>query len=358
MFYKRYLLKLCALLVLIPFMASCDNGPVFEKEKECSVKVMFSFKKHRQALHSAPENALDVFESTVGSVHLFVYDAQTDELVFEKTEKTANLKTAAELSLGAGSERCFMPVALSPGKYRFIAWCGLDESDSNNAFMLDTETTRAGYFHCHVKRSEKTGHPVNDAKYESIYHGAAHSVEISRIDDKTVIPVELTKNNNDIAVWVQHTSAAFAEGDYEVVYTDSNGSMKFEDNTMGEPERLEYHPHSTSLLSASTEYNGSMVEAGALVAHLSTSRLMEAHKNDARLEVRNREGKTLFSIPFIKYLLEMQTFTSDGQYYLDCEDTYNCSFYISGEREDNGTWVPGMIIINNWVMVPGQNENV
>ena len=108
-------------------------------------------------------------------------------------------------------------------------------------------------------------------------------------------------------------------------------------------------------MTSSTEYNGSLVEAGALVAHISTARLMAAHQKDARLEVRNREGNTVFSIPFIQYLLEMQTFTSDGQYYLDCEDTYQCSFYLTGE---NGLWMPARIIINNWVRVPDQTGSI
>lgn len=97
------------------------------------------------------------------------------------------------------------------------------------------------------------------------------------------------------------------------------------------------------------------METGALVAHLSTSRLLASHKDDARLEVRSKEGDVVFSIPFIKYLLNMQMLSSDDQYYLDCEDTYNCSFYLSGE---NGAWLPSTIIINNWVVVPQQQDNL
>lgn len=360
---KSFLLSI-AIIGSIFGLSSCNDSFIFEGEGDCasSTSVQFVFKKHRQALHSVPGRESDAFYSTVSSVHLFVFDETTDELVFEKIEKTENLKSAAELGYGTGTDRCYLPLDLKPGKYRMVAWCGLDESDHNNAFNLTDGSRALRYKECSVKFDGDMSRPVSHEKYESIYHGSLGSVEITANNgENRVFPIALTKDNNDIAVYVQHTSASFAEGDYTVVYTDANGSMHFDDNSLTSTDKLEYHPHSTSILTSSTEYNGDKVEPGALVAHISTSRLMNANKNDARLEVRDREGRTVFSIPFIQYLLEMQTFTSDGQYYLDCEDTYNCSFYLSGDngKDESGEyWVPARIIINNWVKVPDQNENV
>ena len=340
--------------------SSCDNSFIFEQEGDCSPRVQFIFKKHRQALHSLDGRASDAFYSAVGSVHLFVYDAESGELVFEKAENTENLSSASDLRIGSGTDRCFMPVDLQPGTYRFVAWCGLDETGHNNAFMLqedDSSESRGSlaprYGHCRVKLATP-GFPVHDEKYDALYHGVAGKVTVGD-EGNQIIPIELTKDTNEISVWVQHATHTFSEGEYEVVYADANGMMHFEDNSMKSPERLEYKPHTTSLLTSETEYNGSTVEAGALVAHISTSRLMDANSRDARLEVRNREGKTVFSIPFIKYVTQMQTFTSDAQYYLDCEDTYNCSFYLTGEE---GAWMPARIIINHWVIVPDQNSEL
>lgn len=342
------------LMLALVGLASCEDGPVFEKEGDCSAKVQFVFKKHRHALYSLPGKETDAFYSAVESVHLFIYDAQTGELVFEKTEKTDNLKSAVDLKLGTQSEKCYLPVDLKAGKYRLVAWCGLDENDSNNAFRLveDGVGTKGGYAHCEVRRPD--GEPYKAEKYQNLYHGRVEEVTVDNRGNQ-VIPIELTKNNNDIAVWVQHTTQTFSDGDYEVVYTDANGTMHFHDNSMTDASRLQYRPHATSLLTASTEFNGSVMETGALVAHISTARLMEAHRNDARLEVRDREGRTVFSIPFIDYVLRLQTLTGDGQRYLDCEDTYNCSFYLSGDTQINGQWMPAMIIINNWVVVPDQS---
>lgn len=342
-------------MIMLGGATSCDNHLVYEDEGDCTPKVQFVFKKHRQALQAINGRATDAFYSTVGSIHLFIYNIETGELVLDKTEKTQNLKSASELNLGANNDKCYMSIDIAPGKYRIVAWCGLDENNQNNAFSLSKGNTRAPYTECSVKRSEQTGQPLHTEKYESLYHGMVSEVEISYYPNGQIIPLELTKDNNDIAVWVQHTSQTFAEGDYEVVYTDANGSMRFEDNTVTAGSPLEYRPYATSLLTANTEYNGSEMETGALVAHISTARLMEAHKDDAKIEVRTKEGQTVFSIPFIKYVLQLQTFTNDGQYYLDCEDTYNCSFYLTGESD---TWMPACIIINNWVVVPEQNSTI
>ena len=333
--------------------ASCES--IFEQETDCSTKFRFEFRKHRQALQSVNGKAADVFDSEVRTVHLFVFDAVTGEPVVEQFATTDRLRTEAELKLGSGTQRSLLPVDLAPGRYRIVAWCGLDENDGNNAFELSGPGSRAGFGYdaCRI-RLNAARQPVNDDKYEAVYHGCVADVTVSGTGQ--VVPVELTKDTNEIAVWIQHTSATFAEGDYEVVYTDANGTMRFDDNSPAGGDRLEYRPHTTSTLTTSMEYNGEMIEAGALVAHLSTARLMAAGRDDARLEVRDRDGATLFSIPFIRYLLEMQTFTSDEQYYLDCEDTYNCSFYLFAG--DGGSWMPSMIIINNWVKVPDQSGSI
>ena len=348
---------IASLLSMLMFGAtSCDDNFIYEQGEDCVPRIRFVFKKHRQALHSVPGREPDAFYSMVGSVHIFVYDVETGELVLEKFENSSNLQSESDLRLGSGQEPCFMPLDIPDGTYRIVAWCGLDETDENNAFFLNENSRGAGYAECSVKYNN-SGHPVNSEKYESLYHGLVKSVEISVSAEKgmQIIPVELTKNTNDIAVWVQHTSKTFEDGEYEVVYTDANGSMHFENNTMNNSNPLEYHAHTTSVLSTSTEFNSSTVETGALVAHISTARLMEGARNDARLEVRSKEGDVVFSIPFVKYVLQMQTLTNDHQYYLDCEDTYKCSFYLTGE---NDQWMPSRIIINNWVVVPPQKDEL
>lgn len=334
------------LFAILPALTSCDDGFIFENEGNCKPMVKFVFTKHRQALQTLDGVGPDAFGLTVKSVHLFVIDSETGELVFEKIENTENL-----------IDRNMMPVDLEPGTYNFIAWCGFDFKDDNNAFELSHNYTKAAGDNCHVRMASET-EPIHNEKYDAVYQGVVYNVTLTVEDlDQTII-VPVIKDTNDITVWIQHPDVDFKDGDYSVIYEDANGVMDFETNALlSEDQKLTYKAYSSKVLEADSEYNSEYMKAGAMISHLSTSRLMASHVEDARLKVLDKEGNEVFAIPFIKYLLEMQTFTDgekkDNQWYLDCEDTYQCSFYLIG---DQGTWSAYRIIINNWVKVPDQNE--
>lgn len=335
------------LLLFLTLATACDNSFIFDSEGDCSTKVKFVFTKNRQALQSKYGVGPDAFSHTVESVHLFVFDDESGDLVLEKYESVDNL-----------IDGCMMPVDLENGQYTFVAWCGLDSNDENNAFELQHNYTRADGDGCRVKMTSDL-EPVHDRKYDALYHGRVSKVTVNNADTDRIIELPVVKNTNDIAIWIQNPDASFSTEKFEVNYEDANGVIHFTDNSIvSEDERLRYRPHTTSVLTTETEYNGDKVQSGALISHISVSRLMAHHSDDARIVVRDGEGREVFSVPFIKYVLQMQEFTDgeakDDQWYLDCEDTFHCSFYLAGAAD--GTWVATRIIINNWVVVPKQDH--
>ena len=341
------LLTSAILLVTLTLVSACDDSFIFDNEGDCSTKVKFVFTKNRQALRSKTGEGPDAFATSVSGVHLFVFNEDTQELAFEKFESADNL-----------IDGCMMPVDLPEGNYSFVAWCGLDSNDENNAFELQHSYTRADGDNCHIKMASES-EPVHSQKYEALYHGRISNVAVSNSDISRVIELPVVKNTNDIAIWLQNPDASFDSKEYTVTYEDANGVIHFSDNSIiSEDKTLRYRPHTSSLLATETEYNGDLVESGALISHISVSRLMASHEDDAKIVVRNPEGEVVFSVPFIKYVLRMQDFTDgaakDNQWYLDCEDTYHCSFYLAGAAD--GTWSATRIIINNWVVVPKQNN--
>lgn len=342
------ILSSAALFCLLLFVATaCNDSFIFEGEGDCSTKVKFVFKRNRQALHSSNGEGPDAFSNSVSSVHLFVFNEDSKELVLEKYATVDQLR-----------DGCMMPLEIPQGKYTFVAWCGLDSQDENNAFKLQHNYTRADGDNCHLKMVSDS-EPVHDSKFDALYHGRISNVAVANLDKGSIVELPLVKNTNDITVWIQNPDASFSTDEYQVNYEDANGVIHFEDNSIISPdEKLRYFPHTTSILNTETEYNGDKVQSGALISHISVSRLMAHHKDDAKIVVRDNEGKEVFSLPFIKYLLEMQTFsdgrTKDDQWYLDCEDTFQCSLYLAGPGD--GTWNATRIIINSWVRVPNQNQ--
>lgn len=335
-----------SIFAIMPALTSCDDGFIYEKEGNCDMRIKFVFEKHRQALQTFDGIGPDAFSKTVKSVHLFVIDSETGELVFDKKENCDNL-----------IDRNTMLVKLDPGTYTFIAWCGFDSFDENNAFELSHFDPHFLKDNCHIKMVSDY-EPIHDEQYDAVYQGTVYDVTITNDNMGQTIIVPVIKDTNDISVWLQHPDITFEDGDYNVVYEDANGVIDFTTNEVTSGDKmLTYRPYSTSILAVDAEYNGEKMKAGALVAHISTSRLLASHAADARLKIVNKDGEEIYGIPFIQYLLEMQTFTNgkdkDYQWYLDCEDTYFCSFYLIG---DLGNWSVYRIIINNWVKVPDQVE--
>lgn len=336
-----------AMLLLFMLMTACSDSFIFDGEGDCSTNVKFVFTSNRQALQAPSGVGPDAFSASVSSVHLFVFDQETKELVTEKFASTGEL-----------TDGCMMPLVLPAGEYTLVAWCGLDSNDENNAFELQHTYARGDNDNCHVKMVSDY-EPIHSQKYDALYHGRVSHVSISNETIGKTIELPVIKNTNDIAIWIQNPDATFDNDEFSVSYEDANGVLHFEDNSIiSEDNRLRYHPHTTSVLNTETEYNGDKVQSGALISHISVSRLLDSHKDDAKIVVRNREGKEVFTLPFIKYVLQMQTFTDgnkkNDQWYLDCEDTYHCSFYLAGEGD--GTWLATRIIINNWVVVPTQDQ--
>ena len=346
--FIRILLAVVMSLGILPFVSSCDDSFVYEDEGDCRMQVKFEFTRHRQALQTKEGIGPDAFPQTVSSVHLFVFDAKSGDLVFDKAEPTDSL-----------IDGCIMPVDLDPGEYTFIAWCGLDSNDENNAFELQHNySTRSDASDRLSIKLADAGQPVHDDKYDAVYHGIVRNFQVNFDNMGTIVTVPVVKDTNDINVWIQHPYASLDKGEYYVVYEDANGEIDFTDNSLvSEDKPLTYKAWDTQILQSDTWYNGEQMESGALIAHLSVSRLMAGHADKARLVIRNKNGTEVFAVPFIKFVLALQTFTTpgtlkDNQWYLDCEDTYDVSFFFTGYDQ---TWTAFRIIVNNWVIVPDQN---
>lgn len=342
------LLNAAVILGMMPFVSSCSDSFIYEYEGDCRMKVKFEFTKHRQALQTFDGVGPDAFAKTVTSVHLFVLDAQSGDLVFEQTESTSNL-----------IDGCIMPVDLDPGEYTFIAWCGLDSNDENNAFELQHKYgSRAGEDGKLSLKMANATEPVHKEKYDDVYHGIVRNFTVNFDNMGEIVTVPVVKDTNDLNIWIQHPYASLDKGDYYVVYEDANGEIDFTDNVLiSEDKQLSYKAYETTILQSNTQYNGEMMESGTMIVHMSVSRLMANHAENARLVIRNNLGTEVFAIPFIKFVLGLQTFTKqdtekDEQWYLDCEDTYNVSFFFTGYDQ---TWTAFRIIVNNWVVVPDQD---
>ena len=332
---KRYVAQA---MMLTAALCCTACGSVFDDEGDCNPYYFVRFVYDMNMLRA------DAFATQVSSVDLFVFDAETDEYVRHFSDKGEKL--------ASGSYR--MPLEnLTPGKYKFIAWCGLADNDED--FTLKQNITRPEDLKCTMARSYDEKGAYSKRNLHALFHGSL-SVELPNEEGEHVYTVKLTKDTNNITLSLNHKAGPLSRDRFEVTMTDANGLMAH-DNSLLTDEQIEYRPWyldagALDVEEAEDPYANDIDEentqkAGYLKADISTARLMV--DRDCRINIVDKErGKVVFSIPFIKWALELRSEnyrSMDDQEYLDREFDYNLMVSLDDNSEG---WTATEIIINGW----------
>lgn len=347
---NRYYHRFCRLLTFVfavLLFTACDN-PIFDEEGDCSVVYKVRF-KYDMNLKWA-----DAFANEVKSVRVFAFD-QDGKLVWQNSER-------GEILAAAGYT---MTLDLQPGKYRLIAWCGLDNdgsrpesftlpSLSNGDYGLDALSTRLS-----VDRS--AGSPAESGeRLWPLFHGAI-DVEI-QTDEETdpgvyVVTIPLTKDTNHIRVILQHLSAEDLDADdFRFEIEADNGSLDH-DNNIVEGDRIRYRAwaQQSGQAGVGKEDVRSVVMVNGAIADLTVNRMMADRKDDMLLSIfDDKNNRKIATIPVIDYALLAKEYyeTEYGhkmsdQEFLDREDEYTLTLFL----DDDHQWLSSMIMIHSWRIV-------
>ena len=327
--------KVTTMLAVVLCCSAC--GSVFDDEGDCDPHYFVRFVYDMNMLRA------DAFASQVGSVDLYVFDAESGAYVTHLSDKGE--------ALASGNYR--MPLNLTPGKYNFIAWCGL--ADNGDDFTVPQAVAQPGDLKCMMARSRDEKGAYSNRNLHALFHGSL-SVELPDEEGEHVYTVKLTKDTNNINLSLNHTAGPLDPDRFEVTMTDENGLMAY-DNSLLTDEQIEYRPWSlrsgelnvaTSRADAS-DGDGSN-QGSYLKAEISTARLMANH--DARINIVDKEqGKVVFSIPLIQWALLLRSdnyANMDEQEYLDREDEYNLMVFLADNKEG---WMAMEIVINGWHII-------
>ena len=304
---KRYAARGMMLVATVLGCAACEDA-IFDEEGDCDPHNYVRFVYDMNMLRA------DAFYSQVGSVDLYVFDAETGEYVTHLADKGE--------ALTSGSYR--MPLDLAPGKYEFVTWAGLADNDGD--FTVPTVITQPEDMICTMARSRNASGAYSNRNLHALFHGTL-STELPDEAGEHVVTVKLMKNTNNINLSLNHTGGPLDPNRFEVTMTDENGLMAY-DNSLMADETIEYRPW--SLRGGSVDLNDGE-EGGFLVAELSTARLMADHESRINI-VDKQTGKTVFSIPIVQWalLLRSANHASMGdQEYLDREDEYNLMVFLT-----------------------------
>lgn len=306
-------------------VTSCD-GVIYDEEGDCEVTYQVKFR------YDMNMKFADAFAHEVKSVKLYVFDADTEQLVWQSAGEPVD------------KENFVMEMDVPAGNYKLLAWCGLMNGES---FTLQEDLS------CKLNRNhDADGQAAVDADLAPLYHGV---LECSLPDEPGVhtVTMSLTKNTNVVRVLLQHLSGEPMDKDqFSFRITDTNGWMAM-DNSLLPDETITYHAWSTEAVSAGTE-SKAVTEVNGLLAELTVARLVKG-QNPQLVITRNDSGREVVRIPLIDMALLIKgNYNRDmsDQEYLDRQDEYNMTFFL----DESESWMNAYIYINSWKVVLQYND--
>lgn len=254
-----------------------------------------------------------------------------------------------------------MPLDVKPGKYEFVAWCGLTPDDP---FKLAT------YAPADKKELEVTLSTMRDADgtlycdtdLPPLFHGYLAPTEFSVKDYEHVkqdVTMYLMKDTKVVRVMLQHYDGSpIDRRDFTTTITDDNQHLAWNNDVLPGTE-FQYRPwfinYGQVVMPERSATKATSI--ATLLFELTTSRLMADHNVVLTIH-RDWDDRDVIRIPLIDYLLLVKGHYNESmsdQEYLDRMDEFNLVFFI----DSHSNWYTANgILINNWTVVPPQGSDM
>lgn len=248
---------------------------------------------------------------------------------------------------------------LLEGTYDFISWCGLEGNDA--CTLQNYAPASKEELELRLNTIAEDGLNVLRTRIPGLYHGRMSGVdfEIDPVNPSyKTVTIPLMKDSKDIRVMLQHLDgSAIDNRDFTVTITDANSWMAWNNDIIPGCPTVSYRPWNIKYgqVTAPGDKSRDITTVASLLFELSTGRLME--NSGAMLTVhRNWDNRDIIRIPLVDYLLLVKGHYGDisDQQYLDRQDDYSIVFFID---QHSNWYVAGGLFINNWAVVPPQNQD-
>ncbi|MDE6556463.1 MAG: FimB/Mfa2 family fimbrial subunit, partial [Duncaniella sp.] len=257
----------------------------------------------------------------------------------------------------------FAEIDVKPGQYDIIAWCeGPKTVDDAVSFELSGQTvgsakTTSGASISLI--SSATGVYFNQP-LRPLFYGSLTDVEFPDSYGTVDLPtVSLIKDTNRILVQLQNMDGQPLDPSNVSFELEARNSKLNSLNSLSSDVRFSYRPWYVSPMFADTESRASLEDGelpSGVQAEFSTGRILAGVEQWLTVK-QAQTGNVIFRIPMVQYLLMVRGYYEgklSAQDYLDACDNYSMVFFI----DENYTWLKSHIYINNWRVVPPQDENL
>ncbi|MCH5233261.1 MAG: FimB/Mfa2 family fimbrial subunit [Muribaculaceae bacterium] len=289
---------------------------------------------------------VDGFSEKVNSVDLYVFN-QSGAYLTKYHEEGLPLKSGDyEMEL----------TDLPAGSYEFVAWCGLANNNGHFSVPGDLEVSRNHHVTCTMATNSDADHSAyQNVNLAPLFHGRNDKATYVNNNEKQVQTVYLTKNTNNVNLTLQHKDGLeFDKDRFTVLMHDNNDFMQYDNAVPVSNQEVQYRPYRTALgttvNNTRTRADENSTTGNYMQIELSTARLMT--ENNPTITVTDNEtGKTIFSIPLVKWALQLRSSNykdMDPQEYLDREDNYNLMLWLDNDEDG---WFGAEIQILDWHVI-------
>ena len=312
-------------------LLSATGCSVYEDEQDCDPVYKMRF------VYDWNMSGGDGFPSQVKSVNLWVFNHDSGVLVARYSDAGEALAQKGYL---------LNLTDLRPGNYDFIAWCGLEGSQS---FSVPSDISTEKDLTCSMKTASRDGKAVSDICLSPLFYGSLNDQTVKDVRGETVVyTMYLMKDTNNINISLQHSNDEILDADdFSIYMTDANANLGFDNSLLSGP-LVYYYPWDIS----SGYLDSSADGLNYIKFELSTNRLM-ADQNPVITIIDRESGATVYSIPIVewaKVLRSQQNMSMTDQEYLDREHEYTIMLYLVGD-EGSGGWKAASIVINGYEMM-------
>lgn len=274
-------------------------------------------------------------------------DAFQHELVCQEEAKTAELfifdgdgKFLSSQSLPTETlQENRIRLNLDPGKYKLLAWAGLNDTD------YTWTKPAAGESMDEWLMSVRQDKGVVARELSGLFQGTLELTIPSGGETDTEFPLVKNTNKIRLALIDANSGTGLQADDFTILATTHNGDLNAQNQPVADDAVL-WKPYLQQVETVADTEGGTAMQA--VVAELNTMRLMESSQTSLQLSHKG-EATPFLQVDLTDFLLltQMESHDLDAQEYLDRQDEYTIVVYLDIV---DGKAHCLEIIVNDWTI--------
>lgn len=299
-----YLLRLLPVWAVLTLgLVSCEY--IHEDLKPCDHYLHFTY-THNMKFADAFQHEL-VCQEEAKTAELFIFDGDGKFLSSQSLPTETLQENRIRLNL-------------DPGKYKLLAWAGLNDTD------YTWTKPAAGESMDEWLMSVRQDEGVVARELSGLFQGTLELTIPSGGETDTEFPLVKNTNKIRLALIDANSGTGLQADDFTILATTHNGDLNAQNQPVADDAVL-WKPYLQQVETVADTEGGTAMQA--VVAELNTMRLMDGSRTSLQLSHKGEEAPFL-QVDLTDFLLltQMKSHDLDAQEYLDRQDEYTIVVYL------------------------------